>query len=233
MPYSQTMKFIHVAIPKTGTTSLVRALKKAHKSYQGELTLLNEKITPEFRSTHSLNEIGDKNPGRAKHLSALQIKYILGETEFKRCFKFSIVRNPWALLVTRYFFSHADFEPSESEKRRRGTTRKFHKLNFELWVTLYWLNSKRRGIYPTQLDKLTDLDGNLIVDYVGRLETFQESLDHICNCINIDRIEAPHVNGTGTNRVHYSQFYNSRTMKIARDIFKDDIEFFGFQFEQK
>jgi Sulfotransferase family len=233
MPYSKSMKFIHIAIPKTGTTSLVRALKTAHKSSDGKLTLLNEKITPEFRSTHSLNELGDNKPGSAKHLSAIQLKHILGEHEFNRCFKFSIVRNPWARLVTRYFYTHSDFEPSNEEKLRRGTTRKFHSMKFEDWIVRYYKNGIRRRKQSSQLRKLVDLEGNLIVDYIGRLETFQESLNHICDKIKINRILVPHVNGTSSKRGHYSEFYNQRTRDIVEEACSEDIEFFGFQFEYK
>ena len=83
MPYSKKFNFIQVAIPKTGTTSLASALKKIDPN----MTLLKNKVTPEYREKYHLNEIKDPKPGREKHLSALQIKYILGDKIFNDCFK--------------------------------------------------------------------------------------------------------------------------------------------------
>lgn len=231
MPYCKTLKFIHVAIPKTGTTSLVHALKTCAREHGTKLTLLNEKITPAFRSEYNLNEIGDKNPGKAKHLSALQIKYILGEEEFQNCFKFSVVRNSWARVVSRYFFNHQDLEPSPEEKIRKSTTRKFHNLDFETWMAKQWKRYNKNKNMSSQLSKLVDLEGQLLVDYIGRLETFQESLDHICSQIDVSRMEMPRRNGTGHG--HYSQFYNQQTRDMVAEMCCVDIEYFNFEFEER
>ena len=181
MPYSKKYNFIHVAIPKTGTTSLIYALKTADPN----LGLHKEYITPEYQKKYNIDAIKGHTPGRAKHLSALQIKYIVGDEVFAKCFKFSIVRNPWARLVTRYFYTHVDNEPSLEVKRAKGTTRKFHDLDFDTWIKRYADNRKNRQ--NSQLRKLVDPDGNLLVDYVGRLETFQRSLDHICEQIGVQK----------------------------------------------
>lgn len=226
MPYSKKYNFIHVAIPKTGTTSLAHALKEADP----ELCLLSEHVTAQYREKYNLNEINDRRPGRAKHLSALQIKYILGEEIFTQCFKFSIVRNPWARLVTRYFFTHVDNEPSDEVKARKGTTRRFHDLDFDTWIRRYADNRKNRQ--NSQLRKLVDRDGNLLVDYVGRLENFQESFDHICDRIGIPRSQIPHVNGT-CKKGHYSQYYTPETRALVEQACSEDIAYFEFEFEQK
>ena len=225
MPYSKKYNFIHVAIPKPGTTSLVHALKTAAP----EISLLKEHITAQFRKEYKLNRIKARPPSRAKHLSALQIKYIIGDEAFAECFKFSIVRNPWARLVTRYFFTHVDNEPSIEEKRARGTTRKFHDLDFDTWIKRYAENRKVRQ--NSQLRKLVDEDGKLLVDYVGRLETFQQSFDHICSQIGLQQTTIPHVNGT--RKGHYSEYYSPDTRAIVAQVCSEDIEYFGFKFEQK
>lgn len=231
MPYSKTYKFIHVAIPKTGTTSLVHVLQAFLQDQGDDLTLFNEKITPEFRQKYNLNEIGDKKPGKAKHLSALQINYILGEEEFQNCYKFSVVRNSWARTVSRYFFNHQDLEPSSDEKMRKGTLRKFHNLDFETWINKQWKRHTKNKAMSSQRSKLVDLDGQLLVDYIGRLETIQTSLDHICSKIGAPRMEMPRRNGTGHG--HYSQFYNQRTRDMVAEMCRVDIEYFNFEFEER
>lgn len=229
MPYSQSLGLVFVAIPKTGTTSVTRAMK-SFAPKKDELLLLNELIDDQFRRKYRLDEIGDNKPGRGKHLSALQIKYILGNEEFDRCTKFSVVRNPWARMVSRYYFTHAESEPSDTEKVRRGTTRHFHNLKFETWLGKQWAIYKAGKRKNSQLRKLTDLDGRLLVDHVGRLENVQATMDWISEALNIDRIEMPYVNGT--RKGHYAQFYNRFTQDMVADMCRLDIEYFNYTFEE-
>jgi hypothetical protein len=214
MPYSPSHNYVHVAIPKTGSTSLVRALQNLHARDGGSLELYRGEVTSRFRRKHRLNELGDSRPGRAKHLSALQLKKILGVEQYESCVSFSIVRNPWARLASRYFYTHVENEPSPAEKRRRRTRRTFHDLSFDAWIERHW-KARRGREYRNQVDKLTDLDGQVIVDFVGRLETFQESFDEICARLGVEKLPILHVNGTGKS--HYSHYYSDRTKEIVKE----------------
>jgi len=229
MPYLPSLGLVYVAIPKTGTTSLSRALHDMYEP-EGTVQLHKEKIDKKFRAKYRLNEIGDKKPGSAKHLSALQLKYILGAEEFARCTKFSVVRNPWARMVSRYFFTHIESEPGVFEKLRRGTTRRFHQREFEPWIEniLARHNSGQRK--NSQLAKLVDLDGQLLVDYVGRLEDVQTTLDWVSQKVGVGPMTMPHINGT--HKGHYSQYYNQATKEMVAEICRQDIHYFGYQFEE-
>ena len=229
MPYVQSLGLVFVAIPKTGTTSITRALHDMCPPKE-DVQLINEEIDKAFRKKYNLNEIGDKKPGRAKHLSAIQLKYILGDAEFDRCVTFSVVRNPWARMVSRYFFTHADAEPSDSEKVRRGTTRNFHTKEFEPWINKVWKQHKSGKRKNSQRAKLVDLDGNLLVDHVGHLEDVQSTLDWVSARVGVPPIAMPHINGT--RKGHYAQYYNDNTRDMVAEICRDDIECFGYRFEE-
>jgi hypothetical protein len=230
MPYMPSLGLVYVAIPKTGTTSLNRALRDMYEPSGNKVQLLREKIDQKFRAKYRLDEIGDKKPGHAKHLSALQLKYILGDEEFARCTKFSVVRNPWARMVSRYFFTHVESEPGLLEKLRRGTSRKFHEREFEPWIEKVWARHQSGERKNSQLAKLVDLDGNLLVDYVGRLEDVQATLDWVSERVGVGRMSMPHINGT--HKGHYSQYYNQATKDMVAEICKLDIEYFGYQYEE-
>ena len=192
---------------------------------------IKQKSRREYRKTHNFNEIGDKKPGWAKHLSALQIRHVLGNEEYSRCFKFSIVRNPWARMVSRYYFTHTSNEPSEAEKIRRHTSRKFHNLTFDEWIQRQWeRHLAGKGPSP-QLQKLVDEEANLLVDHVGKLENVQQTLDWISNQCGLDRLEMPHRNGTHKQKGHYSEYYNAETREKVYEMCKTDIEYFGYSFQ--
>jgi len=226
---------VQVAIPKTGSTSMLHAVKNIHMELYGNLDNLllykGKKITPDFYKKYNLDQIGDTRGKVEKHLSALQIKYIIGEEPFNNCFKFSIVRNSWSYMVSRYHFTHVDYEPDEETKKKRQVSRNFHNLEFDTWVHKRWKRFKKNTPLSSQLSKLTDLDGNLIVDYVGQLENIQESLNYICNHVGLQRMEMPYVNHT--RKIHYSELYTAETKEMVEEIHKKDIDFFGFEFEQK
>lgn len=228
MPYAERFQLVHVAIPKTGTTSVVRALQNLHDIHGGELTLVKDRIDATFRARYGLDALGDKQPGRAKHLSAIQLKTILGQ-RWDRAFSFSIVRNPWARTVSRYYFTHADNAPSEEERSRRGTGRTFHTKSFPRWLRDRVSEAERKGGLRNQIEKLTDLEGRVIVDFVGRLDSVSRDFATVCERVGVPPIEVPHLNGTGRG-ARYTELYDAETRELVRELYRRDIETYGFEY---
>jgi hypothetical protein len=231
MPYSPSHGYVHVAIPKTGTTSTVRALHTLHKREGGSLELVKEKITPEFRAEHGLEALGDPQPGRAKHLSAAQLQLILGEEEFGRCFTFSVVRNPWERMVSHYNFTHVKSEPSPEEKLARGTKRSFHDLEFEPWLDIIAVRHLKGRGPRSQLSKLIGPNGEILVDHIGRLSHLQGTLDVLCEHLSVEPVSVLQVNPSARSK-SYADYYDDRTRDIVAEIHRVDIEHFGFTFEE-
>ena len=228
MPYSQTLSLVHVAIPKTGTTSVVRALLDLHARHGGELTLVKERVDRAFRRRHGLDMLAEKKPGRAKHLSAAQLRLILGE-RYDEAFSFSFVRNPWARAVSRYHFTHVSSRPPLWDRLRRGTGRRFHRLSFHQWLRRRAEEAERKGGLPCQLDKLIGPEGGLIVDFVGRLEAVDEGFARVCREAGVEPIPVPHVNGTGQGR-RYVEHYDGWSRDLVADLYRRDLDAFGYEF---
>lgn len=231
MPYVEKLKLVHIAIPKTGTTSMVRALKDLCELHGGEVSLVKDAIDRDFRKQFGLDALGDKKPGHAKHLSAAQLQLILGE-KYHQSFSFSIVRNPWARAVSRCFFTHVDNKPSFIERWRRGTGRTFHRKTFDDWIRARAVEAEKKGGLSNQIDKLVDLQGKIIVNYVGRLESVNESFAHVCRSIGVDPIPVPHVNPSQKSKKRYTDYYDDWSRDLIRDLYKRDIEAFGYEFEK-
>jgi len=231
VPWSPSHHYVHVAIPKTGTTSLVRALHTLHEREGGSVELINDQITPEYRREHGLDALGDPQPGRAKHLSALQLRTILGDEEFDRCYRFTVVRNPWERMVSRYNFTHVRNEPSPAEKLARGTTRSFHDLEFDQWLDQVAQRSLRGKGPRSQLSKLIDDHGHLLVDHVGRLTDLQATVDGLCEHLAVPPVSVLQVNPSPRSKP-YADYYDERTRQIVAEIHRVDIEHFGFTFDE-
>jgi hypothetical protein len=197
-------KFIFVHINKTAGTSLEWVLMK-----------------------HSNNRrVGKRKPGisligRTKHRPVSEYKIIADKIYgFKNYFKFTLVRNPWQRLLSNYFF----------RKYKKGDT-DIQKLSFTEWVK----NSNKRGYLfenclsrYAQLDWITDENGEVCVDFIGRFENLQEDFNTICDKIGIPRNELPHKNAT--KHKHYTEYYDDESIFIVAEKYAKDIEYFGYKF---
>ena len=231
MPYSQQLGLIYIGVPKTGSTSVTRALKTWQSAVPEDLQFHKGKVDKTFREGHRIGRFTRPWPWPhwQKHLSAAQIQYLIGKEEFSRCTSFTTVRNPWARLVSIYFFTHKDNEPSAAEKSKSGAKRRFHNREFEPWIRRRWLRHKL-GLAPkSQLSMLVDKDSQLLVDHIGRLEEIQQTLDWVSEDRNLQKIEAPHVNGT--RQGHYAQFYTPDTRDMVAEMCQEDIEYFNYSFD--
>jgi hypothetical protein len=132
--------------------------------------------------------------------------------------------------VSQYFFTHQDLKPNFLDRVRRGTTRKFHDLGFEAWLSNRWIKYQQTGAARSQLSKLTDLDGSLLVDHVGQLEDVQDTLDWLTGRLGMGRIGISHINRA--TKSHYASYYTPRTRDMVEEMYREDIEYFKYQFEQ-
>ena len=76
--------------------------------------------------------------------------------------------------------------------------------------------------------KLFDSDGKKILDFIGKLENYEEDFKFVCKTIGLNQQSLPHRNKT--KHKHYSDYYDSSTKKIVEEFYAKDIERFGYQF---
>jgi len=79
-----------------------------------------------------------------------------------------------------------------------------------------------------QLDWISDAEGRIVVDFVGRFENLQGDCQRVCDIIGIE-CTLPHFNKTKRSR-NYREYYSSRTKRIVRETYGRDIEAFGYEF---
>lgn len=146
-------------------------------------------------------------------------------------FKFAFVRNPWDRLVSWYVMVTTVRRPGNELGRyvhdNSSTFEEFiHNCTDEIEI--------RKGVCYSftynQLDYVTDEEGNLLVDFIGRLENFDEDVREVFRRIGVDLDKIPRDNRS--DHKHYSTFYTPETEMIIRDRFKRDIEYFGYEFER-
>jgi len=122
-----------------------------------------------------------------------------GVKDWDSYFKFTFVRNPWDLVVSDFF-------------ARNGKDFKEFVLRIPKW--------------DNQCYFILDSSGKSLVDFIGRFENLHKDFDHICNRIGI---KANLFHFRNTLHGHYSKYYDDETREKVARLFRQDIEYFGFE----
>ena len=211
-------KFIFIHIQKTGGVSITELLGR---------------------------HIPTTNPGRGcRHMAARRaLKQVENPGDY---FKFAFVRNPWDRLVSWYTMidtARREVAAGTAEPRAIRFIKKNNLFKYVLrcgptfdefvknCTEKQWMGKCYYSFTFNQLRYLTDKNGELLVDFIGRVENFAQDLSHVIDMLGLEaaQLEIPHANGSVHS--HYSEMYTPETREIVRKRFRRDIEFFGYVFE--
>jgi hypothetical protein len=79
---------------------------------------------------------------------------------------------------------------------------------------------------------ISDIRGETIIDFVGKVENIQEDFDIICDRIGIPRVELEKRNVSDSSKKHYSEFYTTEARETVEEFFGEDIDTLGYTFEE-
>jgi len=135
-------------------------------------------------------------------------------------FKFAYVRNPWDRLVSLYEWG-----------RQIATHNLYNKLThnvpFPLFIKFVEMHVYYKVHMMPMYDRLKDEEGKLNLDFIGRFERINEDWKVIQNRIGVTD-PLPHTNKS--KHRNYRDYYNKWTKEKVRQIYKKDIEAFGYNF---
>jgi len=82
--------------------------------------------------------------------------------------------------------------------------------------------------FVPQLAWIAGNNRNILVDFVGRFENLQEDTDHVCRQIGFEKTVLPSLNATAHG--DYRQYYADRTRRLVAEYYREDVEFFSYEF---
>lgn len=158
-----------------------------------------------------------------EHKTARQKRDEVGAAVWADKFTFAFVRNPWDRAVSQYVYRRKTQQDSLAEQE----------LPFEAWVRRVFGEQDARYrsnpvLFLPQADWVTDAHGDLMVDFVGRFERFEDDFQHVCSQLGIDET-LPHTNKS--SRGDYRSYYTAETAAIVGRYFADDVARFGYTFD--
>ncbi len=174
--------------------------------------------------------------------------------EWNDYFKFAFVRNPWDRLVSWYsMIKNAGdltlWEALTNANKRRDYLSVHVPGRHKFWQYIlknsksfdeFLLNCAEPfevkpgltfSIYRNQMDYLSDQNGKLAVDYVGRFENFVPDLTTALEKIGVSAGAIPHKNPS--KHKHYSAYYSPQMRDLVAEKYARDLAAFDYRFESQ
>jgi hypothetical protein len=242
---SHKYKFIFTRPTKVGGTSVEINLAKSC----GQKDI----ITPEFQK-HSKKEDSDfygkkgqNYQGFYDHMLPKDIKKKVNKKIWDSYFKFTIVRNPWDLAVSRYWwdktrgfakvFNKRDIVANAFKpKKYIFATRLLFKLlkNRHFKVDYFENFVKNFKKEWTNIDHYFDNKEEPIADFYIRYENLEGDFKKVCNKLKIPWSKLPLTKDRiRRDKRHYSYYYNDQTRELIRQKFAKIIKYFDYKFEKQ
>lgn len=154
---------------------------------------------------------------------------------FDEYYKFAFVRNPWDRMLSEFFYKKygkqrgGDWGPSERfincsniefKEFIRRLDKKFDEVK-SMIKTNQFLVSHFMSYHEYLSDPST-------MDFIGKLENFDEDFTKLCSKFDIEYNPLPRINSV--EHKHYTEYYDDETCQIVAERYAKDIEHFGYEF---
>jgi hypothetical protein len=149
----------------------------------------------------------------SEHVSAREAALHFGR-EYETYFRFAFVRNPWGRLWSWYGML----------KNAPGV----RELSFDDFLNS-WIRADGGLELATQVDFLSDENGTVLVDEIGRFEDFENEIRRIFSMSGITpELSLPRLNSGSEGA--YETGYTQKGRELVARAYQRDIEAFGYDF---
>ena len=212
MRISCSKRFILLHVPRTGVSSIIRALDDDLfvRAPPTAFNKLMSKALPFVRRPIAQTYF-------RVHETAAHVRRLLPAETFASYRKVAFVRNPFSWLVSLYELvlqspNHRHFDAVSAMDGFAGY------VDWEI-------GRRKRAQYPYLFDRR----GALLVDFVGRYERLADDAARIFAILDVPLAPLPHV-GQFTRR-DYREFYDATTRRKVEAHWARDLDVFGYGFD--
>lgn len=201
---SNRNKFICICNMRVASQSLSQTLRPFCETFDDRHHTAYEVKTGKMLSRAS-KRLGVRSVARAK------------KKHWDEYFTFGFVRHPYSHFLSVYLYlkkhnaiAAADFRTYAAMQRDTAYSA-LTDWNF-------------RGLY----DRISDPDGNVIIDFVGRFENIENDWKHVAEKIGMPGLQLVHINQSGEQGPRVEDFYTDFERRIVQDLYHRDFEKLGY-----
>ncbi len=214
MIISRRKKFIFIHNPKTGGSSITSSFNK----YGYLLSRFPDRVQNYSRLV--LDESWQLGLFR-KHIPAFDLKTKVPPNVWNSYFKFGFVRNPYDRIISLFNYvrqtpDHLEFQEFIRHKDINGYLDQIMKVDL---TTEPW---------HCQSYYLTDKEGNILVDYVGKFENLNSDFEKINSILHLTDPQLKHLNKSQRER-DISKVLDKESIQKVNHIYRRDFENFRYE----
>ncbi len=168
------------------------------------------------------------------HMPIREYQLVFAKEDFDSYFKFTFIRNPWDRLYSAYCFLKKGGMNKTDRAWANANIASYD--NFTGFVK-GWLNRKNIFKYVHFIPQYWFLYDpaikDIIVDFVGFYENLNEDFQYIKNRLSMGpalTLMRDRRTSSG-HQPHYTSVYTPETRDIVAEVYKWDIEYFGYSFD--
>jgi hypothetical protein len=148
---------------------------------------------------------------------------------FLTYFKFTFIRNPWDRLVSAYHFLRAGGYGNPDKNWFARELSVYTDFNDFVRNWLRPENMYKHIHFCPQIEFLEDSNHRGVkVDYIGLYENIDSDFDYIAQRLGVS---AGLKKGNASSHKSYREYYCDTTREIVHNVYRRDIEQFGYDFE--
>ena len=194
MPYDDEKRVIFLHVPKTGGTTVKRLF--------------------------DIRQLDDPDPTirpSPQHLTCELLRSSIGEDKYWSYYKFAFVRNPWARLVSSYFWRQ-----QLPKKRLVITFEHFVENARSAVISGQYYNQEFADHFIPQIEFTRDADD------VFRFESFEDGLRTVAAKLGVGL--GPLEGKPARPYDRYWEYYDNNTRSIIFKTYREEIEQFAYEF---
>ncbi|MCP4651210.1 MAG: sulfotransferase family protein [PVC group bacterium] len=150
-----------------------------------------------------------------------RLKDVRKNIDLSKYEKIAVVRNPWERMVSLYCFLRQRKAWFDTRKGKKVLNKNMPE--FTDWLINYGKKSHNIKTSDTPQFDWVSLNGKVAVDHLIRYEKLEKGVKKAFGFCDLAESHT-------TYHSHWKTYYNEKSDKYIRRIFKKDIEVFGYEF---
>ena len=212
------MKKLFIHIPKNGGMTI-----RDSEIFQDKIEPVNKKWIQDYKGfRNTMKQYGERDTKGVEHARWIDVD----PNVTNRYTAFAIVRNPWSKVVSRFLFAKQAIERGHVKESYADTRSLEHFIQGRYdWglKPLTWYRAIR-GWWP-QKHHVKDNEGTVVCDIL----TLENLNIEAPKYLGVDSM--PRARNVTSIKENYKDLYNAKTIQEIADWYKEDIEYWDFDFD--